>query len=88
MHIDALGATLLMHTLFSVYIVRLCPSHILHVTTYLLNFYCSSINMLLAEVYAHVCMCLRKLIIKGFSIFKTIPGNIITFFILTVCQVC
>ena len=88
MHIDALGATLLMHTLFPVYIVRLCPSHILRVTTYLLNFYCSSIDMLLAEVYACVCMDLRKLVIKGCSIFKTFLGNIITFFNLTVCQVC
>ena len=34
-----------------------------------------------------VCMCMHKLIIKVLSIFKTFPGNIITFFNLTVCQV-
>ena len=88
MHIDSLGATILMCTLFSVYTVRICPSHILHVTTYLLNFYCGSIIMLLAQVYVRVCMCVRNLIIKILAIFKTFPGNIITFFNLSVCQVC
>ena len=88
MHIDYLGATILMRTLFSVYTVRICPSHILHVTTYLLNFYCSSIIMLLAQVCARVYMCVRKLIIKVLAIFKTFPGNRIIFFNLKVCQVC
>ena len=42
--------------------------------------------MLLAQVYARVCMCVLKSIIKVLAIFKTLPGNIITFFNLTVCK--
>ena len=90
MHIIAYGATILMHTLFSVYTVRINPSHVLHVTCtiYLINFYCGLIIMLLAEVHARVCMCVRKLIIKVLSIFTAFPRNTITFFNLTVRQVC
>ena len=84
MRTDSLEATMLMHTLFSVYTVCICPSHILHVTICLLNLFCGSIIMLLAQVYARVCMCVRKLIINVLAIVKTFPGNIITFFNLTV----
>ena len=78
----------MMHMLFSVCTVCICPSHILHVTTFLLNFYCDSIIMLLAQVYARICMCVCKLIIKVLVMFKTFPSNIITFFNLTLCKVC
>ena len=41
--------------------------------------------MLLAQVYARVYMCVRKLIMKVLAIVKTFSGNIITFFNITVC---
>ena len=48
--------------------------------------------MLLAQVCARVCMCVRKLIIKVLAIFKIFSGlhgfNIHYSFNLTECQVC
>ena len=43
-----------------------------------LNFYCDSVIILLAQVCARVFMCVRRLIIKLLEIFKTFPVNIIT----------
>ena len=56
-----------------------------------LNFYCDfiAVIMLLAQVCARVCMCMRRLITKLLAIFKTFPVNIITLhFHLNVCEVC
>ena len=67
------------HAFLSLYSTHM---HIAHFVCYdfLLDFYCGSIIMLLAQVYARVCMCVLKSIIKVLAISKTLPSNIITFF--------